>query len=76
MAVLARMQGSHAIGWDQQVKVAYIGVIGDKEDKDVPGQPRGDYGGHLEIAEEEIEGRGIKAGVLRLEHEIIVRLGR
>ena len=67
--------GRHAIGRDHQAEVAHVRIIGGEEYTDVPGETGKDHGGDLEIPQEEVQSGGIKAGVLRLQHNVIVPLG-
>ena len=47
MPVLLSVLGRHAIGWDHQVEVAHVRVVGGKKHTNVPGQPGENDGGHV-----------------------------
>ncbi len=67
--------GRDAILGHPELEVAHVSVVGGVEHAEVAGEAGEDDLARAEIVEQEFERGGVEAGVLGLEHEVVVRSG-
>ena len=66
----------YAVGRREDAQAAHVGVVGGEQHADVAGDAGDDDAADLQIVEQRLERGVVEAGVLRLEDEVVARVGR
>lgn len=74
--IFTRGVGGNAVGGHPELKSAHVGVIRREENADICGHASKDQSPGAEVAQEQVEGGGMKAGVLGFNYKVIVAVRR
>ena len=72
IVIFFRSVGGHAIAWNDEMKVAHVGVVGGEQDADIGGHPGQHHRVRLQVVKQRVERRRKERGVLGLENEVVV----
>ena len=64
-----------AVGRDVQLEIAHVGVVGAEQDAVVARNAGENHRLRAEVAQQRIERGAVERGLLRLQHEIVLRVG-